>query len=594
MPLIGDQARHARLSGSSPLAGLAHRINSIHIVEAISQPFEITLEISSAQLAESTKEIIGSELVVEIGKLRWTGLVRSFTFRSMTGEGGGSGEYHYRAILVPKLWHLSLSSNYRIFQELSSDQIIDKVLGEYGIRIDRQGRSGSASARQYCVQYGESDLAFVERLLAEEGACYYFQHGASGSTLNVARIPYGIPVKLNRAEVQNLSMELSTQISQVTVVDYDDQDAKAVTAENASKGWFRQPGSSVTTYAEGQLHTPKSDKTPLDAVTVKDRAEFLVQAKESYDGTARCQFELSAYEYYSAPVYPGCQIQGIEEIERLSGKKLVVVRTEFTFAEGYDGSAPSAMKVDCALVSERLCLPLPEPRRPGGPVVAKVVNLKASESDDKSDPLRQVKVKFPWSEGYDSCWLRVVQSQAGKDWGSSFVPRIDQDVLVDFINGNLERPVVVGALYNGKNNGPGYTQKQSGYRSEKNELRFDDKKGEEEVYLEAGRDLQIKVMGQRTDKIEQEYLIESNKSVLLKVGGCSITVEKNGIVLEAMGNSISLKAGGITVKGSSVKINSDSTAEVKANASVSVEGSAMAELKSSGMTTVKGSMTMIN
>ena len=166
--------------------------------------------------------------------------------------------------------------------------------------------------------------------------------------------------------------------------------------------------------------------------------------------------------------------------------------------------------------------------------------------------------------------MRVAQLYAGSGWGASFVPRINQEVLVEFLNGDLDPPVVVGALYNAASNqGPNYTETQSGIKTAAtkfNELRFDDKQDAEELYLEAGKDFNYLVHNNQSGTVEKDYTltvqgersvtvektrkdsttkahtVESQESIELKVGSCTIKTDTKSIVLEAMGNKIKIAA----------------------------------------------------
>jgi len=173
------------------------------------------------------------------------------------------------------------------------------------------------------------------------------------------------------------------------------------------------------------------------------------------------------------------------------------------------------------------CIPAATPPRPTrahmkqrmpGPQMAKVMSLSASGSAAEADPQRMIKVQFPWDSAHNSCKLRVLQAYAGSGWGASFVPREGQEVLVDFISGDPDRPIVVGAIYNKDNQGPKYTSTQSGWLTQSgnaNEFRFDDKGGAEEVYMKAGKDYNYVVANNETGQVQnaQSLSVASTRSV---------------------------------------------------------------------------------
>lgn len=195
-----------------------------------------------------------------------------------------------------------------------------------------------------------------------------------------------------------------------------------------------------------------------------------------------------------------------------------------------------------------------------------------------------VKVQFPWQSESNSCWLRVVQSYAGANWGASFVPRLEQEVLVDFINGDPDRPIVVGALYNCDNKGPKYTSTQSGFKTEAtkfNELRFDDKKDAEEIYVEAGKDYNYIVHNDETGTIEndQSLTVTQNRTISITDGDESKTLGKGNQTLSVAGNQTN-------------GIDGNQESSIKGNQTNKVDGNQETTVKGNQKDTVKGSQTI--
>lgn len=641
MPVLGAEIRQVRLKQGCPLAELDLSISEIHIVEAISQPFEVQIILSGDREPNSinTSKLIGSDASVSVGGLHWHGMVRSFGYVSADPH-RASNVNHYRAVIVPKLWKLSLSSNNRLFAQLSVANIVAKLFSEHGLRSPKNSSVLDSPPREICTQYGETDLDFLNRLCAEEGICYRFEHSAAASDLMFLRAPEAGVVNLEEVRVKDLSFQASLHSGQVRHYDFDDMKHQVEEVGVKSTSVYADDKACINTFGFSQFAYDNNGNGQhgIIAESGKSYAINLIRHLESSANGTSCEFRIGSLDpIEKRGLNIGRAIKGIWAVDELSEVKTVVTRIELTVSENYESGYFEEASVRCAQAVDYYCEAVPPKPRPRGPMTGIVTELRASESEAGTDPGRRIKVKFPWEGGTDSCWLRVVQGYAGNGWGASFVPRPGQEVLVDFLNGDIDRPVVVGALYNGKNIGPAYTSTQSGFKTESkkfNELRFDDKAGAEEVYLEAGRDLNylvhnnttgvvekdynFTVKGERSDTVEKDFkttvngqltttvqktrkdvstdahAIESNKSIELKVGGCSIKIDTSGITIDAMGNTIKLEASGISVKGTTLKMNSNSTAELKATASVSVEGSAMAELKSSGMTTIKGSMTMIN
>ena len=262
---------------------------------------------------------------------------------------------------------------------------------------------------------------------------------------------------------------------------------------------------------------------------------------------------------------------------------------------------------------------IPEKPRVWGPQTAQVVDIDNPQGDHSH---ASVKVRFPWQQNGESCWARVAQLYAGSEWGSYFVPDIGQEVLVEYVNGDPERPVVVGAVYNSDNLIPPYTRTQSGIKTRSgdyNELRFDDDPGNEEVYFQAGKDHNFLVQNDETGEIIHDQKVKIGNDQKVEIGNDKTTdVEANvkleagqnidvtskmgnikvksnagkidieaamGITLKVGGSSIEMTPAGITIKSTMIDVN---------GTMVTVKANAMAEVSGSAMLTLRGALTRIN
>src|SRR3990167_8546807 len=245
------------------------------------------------------------------------------------------------------------------------------------------------------------------------------------------------------------------------------------------------------------------------------------------------------------------------------------------------------------------CIPSAVPYRPAqehfkkqmrGPLTAVVVSLNASESKADADPHRMVKVKFSWEGQKSSCWMRVAQLYAGSGWGASFVPRINQEVLVEFLNGDPDRPVVVGALYNKDNQGPTYTSTQSGIKtasSKFNELRFDDKKDNEEIYVEAGKNYNFIIHNDETGNVEndQKLTVKNNRTLTVSEGDETKKIEKGNQTLEVGADQKN------TIKGKQVEsITGDQELTLKGKQTYDVTGDQKMDVKGAQTISVTGAI----
>jgi len=270
-----------------------------------------------------------------------------------------------------------------------------------------------------------------------------------------------------------------------------------------------------------------------------------------------------------------------------------------------DFAWPSAGQVyECAFVAAEGKQPFRAPQVTPKPVVhgpqtAIVVGKQGEEI--YSDKYGRVKVQFHWdregkSDENSSCWIRVSQLWAGKNWGGMFIPRIGQEVIVEFLEGDPDQPIITGRVYNADKMPPyplpdNQTRSTVKSNSSKggggfNEIRFEDKKGGEEYYVHAQKDMNVFVLNNRTVEVNGDEKVQIDKTQKINVGQ-TITVEAGqSITLRTGASSIVMKADGtITITGVTVTVEGKATLDLKA---------AMTTVNGSAMTVVKGGLVMIN
>jgi type VI secretion system secreted protein VgrG len=478
--------------------------------EAVSELYEFQIEVTS--------RFVGvDELVGSLAKLRIAGVDR--TPREIHGlicRAEYAGELAprslYRVTLVPELWRLKLRTNSRIFQQKSTPDILEEILDEAGITYQAR-LAESYEPRDYCVQYRESDLAFIRRLMEEDGISFYFEHGTDSHTLILS-----------------------------------DRNTGRVKIEGAPNLPFRQDerirgGESIKKFALGQQITSA-------ASLVRDYDLYTSQDIEGKQGSG-------AAELYDAPIgsraqahatqqakirleeakVPGVVASGVSDCPRLvPGHSFTleghlrgeldgeyhVVRTV------HRGEQPRIVYADAELVYDNdfTAVPTSTPYRPPratkrpsirGVQVATVTGPSGEEI--YVDEQGRVKVQFHWDRSgkYDessSCWVRVSQAWAGPSYGSMFIPRIGHEVLVEFIEGDPDRPIITGRIYDGTRNPP-YPlpdeKTKSTIKSDSspggggfNELRFEDAKGAEEIYVHAQLDMNTDVLRDATRDVGRD------------------------------------------------------------------------------------------
>ncbi|MGJ0492938.1 type VI secretion system Vgr family protein [Methylobacter sp.] len=655
-------------SVTSPLGRNVLLFSRMKGYEEMGRLFEYEIDLLSEEKQIDATKILGQAMTLAVelpaGGIRYySGFVTQFRHHGTQGE-----FYLYRAVLRPWLWFLTRTANCRIFQDMSVPDIIKKVFDLNHFSDLKVELNGSYKPRGYCVQYRESDFNFVSRLIEDEGIHYFFKHEQDKHTLIIAdalsayqtiadyaEIPYFPPENTGRRSRDHIfewHNHHEVQPGSYVLNDFDFEKPKSnllatFTGNNShahANGEFYDYPGDYTESAAGESYA----NIRLDELQTNYR---IIHGKGNARGlTAGMLFTLK--DHYSAQ----------------ENAKHVVVSTDFLIESNQyrsDG-APAELLYDCgftAIRSEqqfrpRRITPVPFVQ---GPQTAIVVG-KAGE-EIWTDKYGRVKVQFHWDRegGNDensSCWVRVSFPTAGKNWGWISLPRIGQEVIVSFLEGNPDKPIITGRVYNADQMPPyelPANQTQSGIktRSSKegsaenfNEIRFEDKKDAEEVYVHAEKNFNCVIENNETRKIglskkdkgDQIIEIQNDRTVTLnegndtltvklgkretnvdtgdnllnvkqgnrvttidqgndtksvKMGDHSVKVDVGKSTIEAMtsielkvgGNSIKIDQSGITIKGIMVTVQGDAKLDAK---------SPMTTVNGDGMLTLKGGITMIN
>lgn len=613
--------------------------------EYISDLFRFEVQLYSNNHAIQQKDIVGKAITVKLlnsgeDKPRFVnGYVNHLSLTDIN-ENGLRG---YRAVIVPGFWFTSLGSNNRVFHECDAKQILQDVLGEYAAVISLQVKLNATYVkREYCVQFDESDFEFACRIMAEEGISYYFTHSDGKHQMVLTDDPQGYfdsettPVEYDGGGSQPTKDTIHSWQRSFNYhtggVEFKDYNEFTSTKDNIQTVNTTSKLNSVSAYKMREYGNYKFE------VDGDSQHKFLDSANTQLNQISmeahEVGFDLAQGSSDCTVFAAGGRFEIDHPIESERGKYLlrhvhIVARDSNT--------------EDTVFQNEFSCIPFDTPVRPDPKSFRKrisytqtatVLEVKATGSDSSKDPYTQLKVKFPWNTKQNSCWLRVMQSFAGKKWGANFVPRVGQEVVISFLDGNPDRPLVTGAVYNGTNEGPNYTATQSGWKTQFdssafNELRFDDKGGEEEIYMEAGKDHNWLVHNDQTGKVENNQALEvkMNRDVTVTDGNETTVIAKGNQVnkvdtgnqensvkgnqtVKVDGNQSDTVKGSKTVKVTgAVKVQSNASIELKVGGSsikitpasieikstkISINGSAMTEVKGGGMLTLKGGVTMIN
>jgi len=613
--------------------------NRMTATEELGHPFEFEVLAAAPSQSVSIDDLLGTPACVAVelsdGKQRYFhGLVCA-----MGMEGSDERMFGYHMVLRPWLWLLTRRSDTRVFQNMGLVDILKKVFAPFSPNYTFQ-ISGTLPTYEYCVQYRETDFNFVSRLMEQEGVYYYFKHEANKHTMVIVDspsahqpCPYQSTFEYRESTDGHLDTEPITewcsrteiQSGQVVLRDFD----------------FIKPSTSLETTAKA---TRKNASTKLEMYDYPGT----YPSKTVGDRYARLRIEELQAQYV--------RIEGSGSVRGLAyghlftlakhpradqNKKHLVIatRVECTYS-GY-ASGENISSYTCRFTA----MPASEsdvfrPRRttpkPHVTGLHTAVVVGPSGEEIHTDAHGRVKVQFHWDRlgpknETSSCWVRVSGPWAGQNWGMIALPRIGQEVVVDFLEGDPDRPIIIGRVFNGEQMPPyklpdNATVSTAKSRSSKggdashfNELRFEDKQGSEYIWLQAEKDFHqrikndatLEVVGNQerlvaknlTEKVDGDVKLQVGKDLVHVVDGSYSLKTKQDVITESS-MSMSLKSGTNTdVKiGTDMGMDAGVNVHIKGGVNVVIEAGVMLTLKAGSSSVVlnpagvmvTGTMVMIN
>ena len=490
--------------------------HTMHAREELSRVGECRIDLLSLKNDINLDQILGKNVTVKL-ELQ-DGGTRFFNgFVSRFSQGGTYGRYkRYHAVVHPWLWFLSRTADCRIFQDMSVPEIVKKVFADHSTAKFKDELTGSYPKWTYCVQYRETDLNFVSRLLETEGIYFYFTHEEGKHTLVLAdsysghapfqgdAVPFIDPDAVARDDIEHVSAWSLTREIQPGVYVHDDYDLERPSVELRSQKIVTRgySPSNYEVYDYPGEYLQKGDGESLASVRID---EFAAQF-ETAQGVANVR-GISVGSLFHLEKFPR---------EDQNREHLVISATYDLEYSDYEAMPDrGGAEYQCqfvAMSSKQQFRPKRLTAKPfmQGPQTAVVVGPAGDEI--YTDKYGRVKVLFHWDrEGEKrkdencSCWMRVSQPWAGKAWGGVTIPRIGQEVIVDFLEGDPDQPIITGRVYNAEQMPPyelpaNMTQSGLKSRSSKsggpdnfNEIRFEDKKGAEQLFIHAEMNQDIEV-----------------------------------------------------------------------------------------------------
>jgi type VI secretion system secreted protein VgrG len=531
-------------------------------------------------------------------------------------EQSGTIDTLYRMILVPQLAQAGIRSDCRLFFNKTAEDILKVIFNDAGVTKTAFRVYSAPKQRKATAQFNETSLHFATRLMEEEGWFYFFEHASDGHTLVVTNdnngftnIP-GASVHFGpgttAAELTEFRKTESITVGKVSLRDYDfEVPSKNLKVDQSTV--LKHGG----TANRAVFHWPALTR---DTAQAKDRAKWRMEAAEAAVSLVNAGGDMGS-------LFAGGKLK----LGDKAGAETVHVVREIThFAEddsgsrlgGSGGTYSNNFTAFPNTVPWRQPMATARPRMEG---LHTAIVLAPSGEEIHTDDEGRIKIRFFWDWREDATadnseWVRVVQPWAGNQWGGQFIPRVDTEVAVAFMDADPDRPIVVGGFYNGTDKPifPVAEKTKLGFRSRSvtkggtddfNEFSFDDNKGKEMVFLHAQKDMttevehdqKLKVDNDRTVTVkanEKVTIEQGNQTTNVKLGDISVKVDVGSITMEAM-QSITLKVGqssvkidqmGVTISGMMIKI--------EGQVMTTVQGT-MTTVKGDAMLTLSGGITMI-
>lgn len=609
--------------------GKTHLGESLTISEKLSEPFVIqgTLISNSFSLEQQLGQTFfchWNEIIDD--KQKEKRVFHGYLTEVQLLDSQGVDDFRkYNITLRPWFWLLTLRKNYRVFQQQNLASILASVFDDAGFSGNYTLGSLPSDERNYCVQYNETDFDFIQRILAEQGIHYYFSHSSSGHQLklqdpscpyedaDIAKLEYISSRTGEQNIVKKWQPQLKLHSAAINAVNYDYQTSQVVESGQTSSSHEIANNKKLTQYEFGS-NSITGDMTDLATTVANNRLNQIqrdysrVEAESAVEGlTLASQFSLSTH--------PDSSQIGNYIIEEI--------------IHNITASDQSVEYHNCFV-----CRGVSYPSRPkflAKPVInglQTAVIIGGDVGQPQHDSSGRVKVKFHWDtvdSDSPSCWMRVAQTMASASLGMQFLPRVGDEVLVSFVNNDPDQPIIIGSVYNSTNLPP-YNElnsTQSGIKTQlgetANEIRFDDKADNEQLYFHAAKDHLTEVENNLTQTVAAEFssttekamtvigndsysltiaetLAEKAKTITITADDkLTLTVGNNVIELSSDGIDINCdklsitSTGSVEVNGASIDLSSDEATSISAGSTFSASASSTAELSGDAGVTVSTS-----
>lgn len=513
-------------------------VMSFRLMQNNSVPFVLDVDVASDKFDRDAQSLLEKNATLTIWQgpkaLRFVkGVVASFAMKE-----NNRWQMLYRFRIQPPLWRCALRQNFRIFQKQKIQDISATVLKENGVTEWTPAFNEDHPDREFCVQYGESDLAFLSRLWAEEGIYFYDKVAPDGPEQKLTLCD-DVAGLASIKEAISFNPNTTTEVTDECINAFH-YEANVRPSSVVSKDYtFKVPGWEGKFNQQGEnLNNQLTQYEVYDYPgRFKDESHGQAFTRYQMDGL-RNNAERASGTSNSPKLWPGTRFTLKNHPQETLNQEWQVVSSILTGAQpqalrGSKGLGTTLTNQFIAIPADRTwrSQPLPKPKV-DGPQSAIVTGPAGEEI--YCDEHGRVRVKFHWDRyspntEESSCWVRVSQAWAGPGFGNLAIPRVGQEVIVDFLNGDPDQPIIMGRTYHQDNRSPGdlpgtktqmtirsKTYKGSGF----NELRFEDATAKEQVYMHAQKDMVTEVLHDRTTTVDHDHneTVKNNQTVTVGVG----------------------------------------------------------------------------
>lgn len=563
------------ITAHTPLDPDMLKFRSLDGEERLSSLYEFRVELVSSSASLDMNGLLGKPLTLKIitlnGGVRYLGghIARcAFAGR----ETNTPRTYIYMVTLRPWLWYLTKTTDCRIFQNLTVVEILRQVFSKYGFQIDER-LLATYRSWDYCVQYQENDFAFVSRLMEHEGIYYFFRHEADQQVLVLAD-----------------DMSAHDPLPDYATLPYLPPDRIALPLEEGVDQWHPAVALCPGTYAvdDYDFRKPRADLSQMRANPLSAehggytrylwQSGYIEAEQGEHYARVRLEEEQAAHARTQAhtclrAIAPGYLFTLTNCPRQMENRTYLVVEVNYRLQEGGYATGSGEARYDFDFVAQpassayRAASVTPVPKATG-PQTAVVVG--PASQDIWTDQYGRVKLQFRWDrlgkrDENSSCWVRVSDAWAGSNYGGIHIPRIGQEVVVDFLNGDLDRPLVTGRVYNADQMPPFalpgaatqsgiVTRTPGGTRANANMLRFEDKAGAEQMSLHAERDYALSVENDATQEIGGNETTAIANDTTVTVGGSSVNVVNGNSTSVVLGTNASFVVNQISALGTGVGV----------------------------------------